>query len=90
MTLAYDIVVAGILAIVAVIIHVIGVELFAPGTALYQTASQATNLNGAERASFWSEFFVVWLPIAIAGTGPAWVFIRAYRRQAITAYQRAP
>lgn len=88
MTLAYDLTVGGVIIAISVIIWLISVELFAPGTALHQTASQATNLQGAERADLWYTILARWVPLGGIFTGIAWPFVRAYRRQAVTA-QRA-
>lgn len=85
MSRAFDFVVIGIIWIVAVVIHLMGVELFSPGTPLYQAAASATNLNGAERAQLWYEILTVWVPLLAAGGITAWGFVREYRRQALTA-----
>lgn len=88
MTLAYDFVVAGVLLLVAIIAHLMAVELMAPGTPLYEAAASATNLSGAKRAELWYQIFVMWIPLLTAGTAFAWPFVRAYRRQGVTAAQQ--
>jgi len=88
---AYDFVVAAVLIVVSVIIHRISVELFAAGKPLYRTGADGTSvLNGAARASLWSEILIVWVPLAVILAAFAWVFIREFRRQVQTATQRGP
>lgn len=87
MTLAYDIVVSSVLLLMAIIAHLMAVELFAPGTALHAAASTADNLGGAEKADLWYQIFVMWIPLLVAGTAFAWPFVRAYRRQGVSAAQ---
>lgn len=91
MTLAYDFVRAGVLIIISAVIHRMGVELFAPGGVLYDTATSGTaNVNGAYHANLWYQIIVVWVPLAVAGFALAFVLIRIYRRQVQTAAARAP
>lgn len=85
MSLAHDLVVAGIIAIISAIMQYIGLTLFAPGTALFDVAAGASTLNGQARAEFWYQFFVMWMPLAGYVVAIAWPFVRAYRRQAVTA-----
>jgi hypothetical protein len=89
MGLAYDIVVATTITTISIVIHFIGVELFAPGTQLYNLATSGTAvLNGTAKASLWFELLVVWIPLlAIMGVW-TWVAVSTYRRQAVTAVQR--
>lgn len=85
MTLAYDLVVSGIIIIISVIVHTMAIELMAPGTALHASATMATNLQGPARADLWYQIFVQWIPVAGLFTSVAWPFVRAYRRQSATA-----
>ena len=85
MSRAADFVIASVLIMVSGIIHLISIELFNVEGALYGIATDGTEvLNGAERAAFWSEFFIVWLPMMVAVAAMAWVVIREYRRQVQT------
>lgn len=88
MTLAYDFVVSGVIVIISAIIHLMAIELFAPGTGLHVIASGATLMNGAARADRWYQIFAMWIPLAGLFTAIAWPFVRAYRRQTATAVRR--
>lgn len=85
MTLAYDMVVSGVITAISVTIHLISVYLFAPGTPLHEGASQAVLFNGAARADLWYQILAQWLPLAGLLVAAAWPMLRAYRRQAATA-----
>lgn len=89
MTLAYDFVVSGVITIISVIIHVMAVNLFAPGTALHMVASGATLMDGAARADLWYQILAMWVPLFGLVVAGAWPFVRAYRRQANTAVTQA-
>jgi len=86
MGLAYDLVVASVITIIAIVIHLIGIELVGPSTPLFEMAvEEASNLGGAAKANLWFEIFAVWIPlIAIAGIW-LWTVIKAYKRQVQTA-----
>lgn len=86
--MAYDIVVAGVLSIFALVIHRINVELFNTESGLYEIAAEGTEVfGGAEKAAFMSDFLIIWLPLLIFGF--AWVYagVKIYRRQAVSARQ---
>lgn len=85
MSRAFDFVVLGVIYIIAVVIHLMGVELFAPGTPLHGFASQAVNLGGAEKADLWYQIIALWAPLLSVGGITMWAFFREYRRQAVTA-----
>lgn len=85
MSRAFDFVVLAVVYIIAVVIHMMGVELFSPASPLHQIASGATQLNGAARADLWYEVLSLWVPLIAVGGISAWVFVREYRRQARTA-----
>jgi len=85
MSRAFDFTVVGVITIIAVVIHLIAVELFAPGTPLHRVASAGVALEGAARADLWYEILSVWMPLLAFGGILAWATIREYRRQAITA-----
>lgn len=87
MSRAFDFVLVGIIYIIAAVIHLMAIELLAPGTPLYETASTATNLNGAERAQLWYEIVAIWVPLIAMGGITAYAVMREYRRQAVTAVQ---
>lgn len=86
MGLAYDLVVASVVTIIAVVVHFLGVELVAPGTAMWDMATTGTeNLGGTAKAGLWFEIFAVWVPmIGIAGVW-LWTVVKAYKRQVQTA-----
>lgn len=90
MSRAFDFVVVGVIWIIAVVIHMMGIELFAPGSPLHELASTGTGaMNGAARADLWYEILTVWVPLAAGGGISAWAFVREYRRQAVTAVRGA-
>jgi hypothetical protein len=86
-TRAFDFVVVGVVMIISVVIHRIGIELFQPGSPLYELAAGAENLNGAARAQLWFEILTIWMPLMAAAGIIAWAVFREYRRQARTAVQ---
>lgn len=89
MSRAFDFTVVGVIWIIAVVIHTISVELFAPGTPLFDLASSGTEImDGQARAELWHEILAVWMPLLSAAGISAWAFVREYRRQAVTAPRR--
>lgn len=87
MSRAFDFTVVGVVWVVAIVVHMIGLNLFAPGTPLYEMAEGATALDGAEKAHLWFQILAIWMPL-ISGAGiTAWAVLREYRRQAVTAVQ---
>lgn len=85
MTLAYDCVTACVVTAVAAIVHYIAVELFAPGSPLWNAATDDTAvMHGTERAAFWFPVLTVWVPLAVVFGVWAWVMVRAYKRQVAT------
>jgi hypothetical protein len=91
MSRAFDFTVATVLTLIAVIVHLMGVELFAPGSVLYGIATDGTQaFRGTARATLWFEIIVVWAPLATTGTGWVWALIREYKRQVQTAVRQAP
>lgn len=91
MSRAFDFIVVVVIWIIAAVIHMMGVTLFAPGTGLHSIASTGTAaMSGADRADLWYEILAVWVPLA-AGIGiAAWAIVREYRRQAFTAVAPRP
>ena len=86
MSRAFDFVVVGVIFVIAVMIHLMGVNLFAPGSPLHTIASTGTEtMNGAERADLWHEMLTIWVPLLSVAGISAWAFVREYRRQAATA-----
>lgn len=82
MTRAYDFVVAGVITIIAAIIHRISVALFAPDGALWAIATDGTGVfSGTQRAALWFEILTVWVPLLMIGGIWAWALVREYRRQ---------
>lgn len=89
MTRIYDYTLITVIALISYTVHVVAVELFAPGKGLHEVASQATQFDGAAKADLWFEVLAVWIEvIAIAGI-VAWALLREYRRQVATAPVRA-
>jgi len=67
------------------------VELFAPGSVLYNIATDGTGaMNGTARATLWFEIISVWAPIGATGGVWAWVIKNEYKRQVQTAVRQAP
>lgn len=86
MGLAYDLTVASVVTIIAVVVHFLGIELVAPGTPLWEMATTGTsNLSGTAKASLWFEIFVVWIPMIGIGGVWLWTVVKAYKRQVQTA-----
>jgi len=82
MTRAFDFVVVSVIYLIAIIIHLMGIELFAPGSPLHVLASDGTsNMNGAARADLWCQIITMWVPLFAIGGISAYAFIREYRRQ---------
>lgn len=91
MALAYDIARATVLSIIAVLVHLIAVELLAPGGILYGVATDGTAvMNGAARAGLWFQILSVWVPLGVFAFAWLWVFVRMFRRQVTTGAARAP
>lgn len=89
MSRAFDFVVVGVIIIISVVIHLIGVQLFAPDAPLHVLASSGTEaLNGAERADTWYQILAVWVPLGSSTCIMLWAFIREFRRQRATAASR--
>lgn len=85
MTRVYDFTVATVIYIVSVIIHFMSVELLAPGTPLYEVATDNT---GAMNGEVWADqvFMILstWVPLIAFGGITAWLVVREYRRQALS------
>jgi len=89
MSRSFDFVVVGVIWLISSVIHLIAVELFAPGKPLYSVATDGTSvMNGTERATLWFEILAVWVPVLAAIGILAWALLREYRRQVATAVQR--
>lgn len=85
MSRAFDFTVGGVISVISIVIHRMGVELFAPDAPLHSLASDGTNvMNGAARADLWFEILSIWVPILAFGGIWAWALIREYRRQTTT------
>lgn len=88
MSRAFDFTVLVVVYIVAVVIHLMGVELMAPGTPLYDLATTGTAaMNGQARADQWFMIISTWVPIISVFGITAWMVVREYRRQAVTSIQ---
>jgi len=86
MSRAFDFVVGGVISIIAVVIHRVSLELFAPDTPLHKIASDGTSvMDGAARADLWFEILSIWMPLMAMGGIAVWMLIREYRRQVQTA-----
>lgn len=91
MTRAFDFTVVAIIYIIAAVIHLMSVELFAPGTPLYQLAVTDTAvMNGQQWADRAYMILAAWMPIMAAGGITGWAVVREYRRQALSAVSRGP
>lgn len=86
MSRAFDFVLVGIIYVIALVVHLMGIELFAPGSPLYElAATDNAVMHGQERADMWYEVLTLWVPLIGCAGISAWAFVREYRRQAITA-----
>jgi hypothetical protein len=86
MTLAYDIVVGGVVTMLMFILHRISVELLAPGSKLWAIATTDTAvMDGTRHATTMFEVVAVWMPVLFIAGIWTWVLIRAYKRQVQTA-----
>jgi hypothetical protein len=90
MSRAFDYVVSGVLVLVSVLIHRIGLELFAPNTPLHDLASQGVHMNGAERADLWFQILGIWFPLLGLGFAFTYLIVKEYRRQVTTAARGRP
>lgn len=90
MSRAFSFVVATVVYIIAYVLHVVSANIFHPDGELYSLAASAENLDGAARAAFWSQFFIVWLPVIMVGGITLWMVVREYRRQTATAPTQRP
>jgi hypothetical protein len=79
-----DMLVVGVTWIISIVIHIISIELFAPGTPLHELATGVVMFDGGAKADLWHEILAVWVPLIAAAGICAWAFIREYRRQRIT------
>lgn len=90
-TRGYDFTVVAVITIIAVVIHRMSLELFAPDAPLYAIATDGTEvMNGQALADLWFQIIAIWVPLAAAGAIAAWAMIREYKRQVQTVSQRAP
>lgn len=82
MSRPFRFVLTGVMYIIAYVIHFISAKIFATDGALYTLASSGTEaMNGAQRAAFWQEALVVWVPL-IAGVGITfWLLVSEYKAQ---------
>ena len=91
MSRAYDIVVMGVITIIAAVIHRTAVELFAPESPLHKIASDGTQaMQGGARADLWFQILGIWVPLLAIGGIYAYGLIREYRRQVSTATRARP
>lgn len=91
MTRVFDFTVAGVIHIIAVVVHFMGITLFQPGSALYDIATDGTAvMNGTARADLWFEIITIYAPLLAVGSIWGWLLMREYRRQVTTAVTRRP
>lgn len=89
MTRAYDFTVVAVIYVMAVIIHLMAVELFVPGGPLYSLATTGTEtMNGQAWADQTYMILSTWVPLISFGGITAWAVVREYKRQAATAITR--
>ena len=89
MTRAYDFTVLAVVYLVSVVIHLMAVELMAPGTGLYALATDGTEvMNGQAWADQTFMILSTWVPLISFFGITAWGVFREYRRQALSAVQR--
>lgn len=88
MSRIFDFTVLTVVYIISAIIHLIGAELFTPNGILYSLATDGTGaMNGQALADQWFMILTVWVPLISVGGMTAYVIIREYRRQTVTAVQ---
>jgi hypothetical protein len=88
---AFDFVLSGVLVLVSVLFHRIGVELFAPNTPLHELASDGTQaMQGGARADLWFQIIGIWAPLLCMGFAFVYILIIEYRRQVTTAARGRP
>jgi len=88
---SYDFVVSSVIIIIAVVVHRMAIELFAPNTVLYSVATDGTEVvNGQQHADLWFQIIGIWAPFGAACAVLIWSLIREYKRQVSTVAQRAP
>lgn len=85
-----DLVRVAVIWLVVFTVQNIMIRLVQPGSSLYETGVEATNLNGAALANQWFQIIVIWIPLIIYAGTFLWIIIRLYRRQATTAIQTRP
>lgn len=86
MTRAFDFTVITVIYIVAVVVHLMGVELMAPGSPLYTLGTTGTEvMNGQAWADMVFMIISTWVPLIAVGGISAWALVREYRRQTATA-----
>jgi len=91
MSTAFDVVVGGVITIIMFVLHRVGVEMFAPGSALWDVATEGTAvMSGTQHATTLFQAIVVWMPMLFIGGIWAWVTIRAWKRQVQTARPSRP
>jgi len=91
MSRAFDFAVWTVIVVVSVVIHLIGTELFLPGSPLYELATTDTAaMNGQEWADMVSEALIIWVPLIGSFGISAWVLIREYRRVVTSTVQQVP
>lgn len=83
-----DIVRVAVIWLVVFVVQNIMIRLVQPGSSLYETGVEATNLNGAALANQWFQIIVIWIPLIIYGGTLLWITVRLYKRQAATAIAR--
>ena len=87
MGFAYDLVVASVVTIIAIVVHFLGVELVAPGTTLWDmtAAYSGGELSVMSNISLWFEVLVVYIPLIAIGGVWLWTVVKTYKRQVQTA-----
>jgi hypothetical protein len=84
MTRAFDFTLVGVITTISIVIHRVGLTLFAPGQPLYDVAADATTLGGSARAFLWFQIIVIWAPLLTIACIWLWAMIREFRRQVTT------
>lgn len=78
------------MSIIAVLVHLIAVELLQPGGILWGVATDGTGvMNGTALAGLWFKILSTWIPLAVFVFAWLWVFLRLFRRQVATAQRQA-
>lgn len=89
MSRVFDFMVVAVVMLIAIVMHYFGIEMFQPGSPLYEMAATGTeNVNGQELADLWFQIATVWMEVIAIAAIWVWALLREYRRQTVTRARR--